>query len=282
MEVYIGNIPSWLSEEDRKSFTAKVRRKLISESEQEGDKGFSGRDSIRIFESFFSIYKTDKKFINMMMLYNFFTKIKKELSSELPAKFLDYLLQMYNYNILQEVKEALYYYNENKISKDIQNYLFALNFDIGDIRICNFTNERLEITEKYLEDIESNITKEIANIERFRESINKEYTSKTLTQEMRLEGKHITKTELYENLFSRYIFNLKKKVLDPFIKNENFRNAVKDVGTSNFEVYDKKIKNDIKFMIGNLIKKFGYTEDSAKEICIYVIDNDLVKQFDED
>ena len=56
MEIYGGVIPSWLSEEDRKKLTALIRRKLIAEGEREGEKGFSGRDSIRLFGEFFRYY----------------------------------------------------------------------------------------------------------------------------------------------------------------------------------------------------------------------------------
>ncbi|HSQ84077.1 MAG TPA: serine protein kinase PrkA, partial [Desulfobacterales bacterium] len=56
MEIYTGYIPQWLSEEDQKKFTAKRRRKIIAESEFEGAHGFSGRDSIKIFNEFYSTY----------------------------------------------------------------------------------------------------------------------------------------------------------------------------------------------------------------------------------
>jgi len=41
--------------------------------------------------------------------------------------------------VLQEVKESLYCYNEERISKEIQNYLFAINFDIGRTERCVYT-----------------------------------------------------------------------------------------------------------------------------------------------
>ena len=69
--------------------------------------------------------------------HNFFTKVRKDLSQIIPEGFLDSLLHMYNYTVLQEVKESLYYYNEEQISKDIQNYLFAVNFELdhGNLQI---------------------------------------------------------------------------------------------------------------------------------------------------
>ena len=48
----------------------------------------------------------------------------------------DSLLRMYNYIVLQEVKESLYYYNEEQITADILNYMFAVNIDPGSTEVC--------------------------------------------------------------------------------------------------------------------------------------------------
>ena len=282
MEIYTGYIPNWLSEEDRKRFTAKRRRKIIAESETEGKKGFSGRDAIKIFNEFYSAYARDDKLINMSTLYNFFTSVRNDLSTSVPKGFLDSLVHLYDYTILQEVKESLYYYNEDQISKDIQNYLFAVNFETGAIETCNFTGEHLEITEGFFEGIEIRLlgaktdkSKRIA----FRKETQKEYTSKTLTQEILLEGCSVAETELYKGLHERYVHNLKEKVLEPFLENENFRQAIKDFDKETFKTYDKRIRDDVTFLIDNLCNKCRYTAQGAKEVCIYVIDSDLAKKF---
>lgn len=282
MEIYTGYIPTWLTEEDRKQFTAKRRQKIIAESESEGAKGFSGRDSITIFNEFYSIYAREDKLIRMSDLCSFFNKLRKEQNVSIPEGFLKSLLDMYDYTILQEVKESLYYYNEEQISRDIQNYLFALNFEIGSTETCKFTGEKLEITEEFLEGIESRLLS--AKIEKdnrlsFRKDTQKEYTSKTLTQEIMLDGKKITETKLYESMFERYVYNLKEKVLDPFLENENFRRAIKDYNMEDFKTYDKRIRGDVTFLMKNICSKYHYTDQGAKEICIYVIDNDLARKF---
>ncbi len=282
MEIYTGYIPKWLTEEDRKRFTAKRRLKIIAESETEGAKGFSGRDSITIFNEFYSIYAKEDKLIRMSDLCSFFNKLRKEQNVSIPEGFLKSLLDMYDYTILQEVKESLYYYNEEQISRDIQNYLFALNFEIGSTETCKFTGEKLEITEEFLEGIESRLLS--AKIEKdnrlsFRKDTQKEYTSKTLTQEIMLDGKQITETKLYESMFERYVYNLKEKVLDPFLENENFRRAIKDYNMEDFKTYDKRIRGDVTFLMKNICSKYHYTDQGAKEICIYVIDNDLARKF---
>ena len=63
------------------------------------------------------------------------------------------------------------------------------------------------------------------------------------------------------------------------ITNENFRRAIKDFDTEDFKAHDKRIKRDVKFLINNLVSKFGYSQQGADEICIYVIDNDLANKF---
>ncbi len=282
MEIYSGKIPTWLAEEDRNKLTAKRRRKIIAESNIEGEKGLSGRDSIKIFDEFFSLHAKSDKMIDMSMLSTFFTKTRKDLHDLLPEKFLNSLIQMYNYSVLQEVKESLYYYNVEQISRDIKNYLFAINFETESVETCTYTGDKLNINQELLKSFEDkilgkNVFKE--NRTAFRKDTQKEYTSITLTQEIIVQEKDISETTLFETFLERYEHNIKEKVLDPFLENENFRRAIKDYDTEDFKTYDKKIKNDVGFLINNLMSKFSYTEQGAKEVCIYVIDNNLAKKF---
>jgi len=282
MEIYTGHIPTWLSEEDRKKFTAKRRRKIIAEAELEGADGFSGRDAIKIFNDLLSGYAKENTLINMSSLCSFFHKLGKEFKNLVPDGFLESLLRMYDYTILQEVKESLYYYNEEQIARDIQNYLFALNFEPGSQEVCTWTGDRLEIDDQFLADIEVRLLGVDVDKERrltFRKDTQQLYTSKTLTQEIMLEGKPIHETELYATLHERYVHHLKEKVLDPFLENENFRRAIKDYDLDDFKTYDAKIREDVSFLMSNLCDKYGYTEKGAKEVCIYVIDNDLAQKF---
>ncbi len=283
MEIYTGNIPKWLDEEDRKRLTAKRRRRIIAESEAEGAHGFSGRDSIRIFNEFYSAFARKDHLINMAVLHKFFTMVHKELSDSIPYGFLDSLLRMYDYTILQEVKESLYYYNEERISRDIQNYLFAVNFEPGTVETCRFTGEKIEITEEFFNALETRfLGAEVYRVHRlaFRRDTQREYTADTLTREIMAEGKAITETKLYQGLKERYVHNLKEKVLDPFLDNENFRRAIKDYDNKEaFKTYDKRIRGDVTFLMSNLCKNYHYTRQGAKDICIYVVDNDLARKF---
>ena len=283
MEIYTGHIPTWLTEEDRKRLTAKRRRRIIDESEHEGVTGFSGRDSIKIFNDFFSAYARKDKLISMSNLKTFFSKWRKDLNEMVPDGFMDSLLRNYDYTVLQEVKESLYYYNEEQIARDILNYMFAVNFEIGSVEVCKFTGEKLEINEDFLRVTEGRLLGATAiqnqRLE-FRRETQKEYTAKTLTQEILVEGKGPRQTALYHTLHERYVHNLKEKVLEPFLDNANFRRAIKDYGSDAFKTYDKRIRDDVSFLINNLCNsKFHYTKQSAKEVCVYVIDNNLARKF---
>jgi predicted Ser/Thr protein kinase len=282
MEIYTGYIPKWLSDEDRKRLTAKRRRRIIADSETEGDFGISGRDSIKIFNEFFSTYAKSDKLINMSDLCKFFTKVHKEVRDLIPQGLLDSLLRMYDYTVLQEVKESLYYYNEEQIAREIQNYLFGINFETGMSVTCAYTGDRLEITEDFLSSVEYRLIGSSASrFQRleFRRETQREYTSRTLTQEIMVEGVGIAQTRLFQDLHDRYVYNLKEKVLDPLLENENFRRGIKDFNEEAFKTYDNKIREDVAYLITNLGRKYHYSEQGAKEVCIYVIDNDLAKKF---
>ena len=280
MEIYTGNIPKWLAEDDLKSFTAKRRQQIIAESEMDGWKGFSGRDSIRLFNEFLSGYARGDKLIDMAMLVKFFKKYCKQDRDILPPDFLESLLHMYNYSVLQEVKESLYYYNEEQIAVDIKNYIFAVNFDPGTSAECTFTGEKLLISEDLFSRIESRLLSDLKNAESFRKDVQRTYTTTTLTQEIMHDGLDVTQTALYQELYEKYVHNLKDKVLEPFLKNENFRMAVRDFDSENFRTYDQKIQDDVLFMIENLQRNYYYSRRGAKEICLYVIDNQLAEQFE--
>jgi predicted nucleic-acid-binding protein len=113
----------------------------------------------------------------------------------------------------------------------------------------------------------------------FRKETQREYTRRTLTQEILVERVPIQRTRLFLDLHDRYVHNLKEKVLDPLLENENFRRGIKDFNEEAFKTYDNKIREDVAYLIGNLGKKYRYSEQGAKEVCIYVIDNDLARKF---
>ncbi len=282
MDVYAGVIPAWLTEEDRRQFSAKRRRALIDESEAEGDKGLSGRDSIKIFGEFVSTFAKDGVLVNVGMLCHYFRDLRRDLGRMIPSGFLDALVSSYNYAVLQEVKESLYGYNEERIARDIQNYIFATNFEAGRIERCVYTGELIEITNEYFDSIERRIVGS-SNDENRRRALRAEtqnqFTTKVLNQEMMLEGRSLVQTSLYATLHDRYVHNLKEKVLEPFRKNDTFRNAIKEYATESFNAVDERVQDEVISLMRNLEQKFGYTDQGAKQICIYVIDQDLAQTY---
>ncbi|WP_035726756.1 serine protein kinase [Eisenibacter elegans] len=281
MEVYTGKIPAWLSEEDLKRFDKKIRKAVLAESEQEGNKGFSGRQSLNIFNELLAKYVKTEKLITMDMVGQFFMK-QEALKDQLPEGFIESLVDMYDFNVLQEMKESIYSYNQSHISKDIQNYLYAINFEEGDKVTCHYTGDTFVIDEDYFYNFEALILGpgvDYDEHDEFRESTHGEYVSTTLAQEIHLEGKTITDTQLYLSLFDKYKRNLKENTLVPYLHNDNFRRAVLDFGTNSFNAYDKRIKQDVSSLINNLQKKFRYTEEGAKQVCIYALDKKLPEKY---
>jgi len=242
----------------------------------------SGRDSIKIFDQFYSKYAKEDRLIGMSDLCTFFNKLDDQPKKIIPQGFLSSLLRMYDYSILQQVKESLYYYNEDQIARDIKNYITAVTNELDSIVDCIFTKVEIHVTEVFLESIENRLLSENADKKRrdeIRNDVLKKFTTQTLSHEIMIEGKDITETRLFQSLYERYVHNLKKRVLEPFIDNDNFRRAIKDFDTEDYKAHDRRIRTDVKFLMDNLTKKFGYTQQGANEICIYVIDNNLANKF---
>ena len=280
MEIYSGIIPPWLSEEDKKKFTAQVRRKLIAEAEKEGQEGFSGRESIDKFGEFLSRYGGKPALINMGNVVDYF---KRQIGSgqrdaHIPPNFIGSLVGWYDYTVLNEVKEALYFYNKKQIREDILNYLCAVSYEPGRKVKCQYTGKEIEVTVEFFKMLGTYIAgREMYDSDAldFAQNVQQRYIE-IVAQD---RDREITETELYKELFDSYVRNLKEKVLQPFIRNDSFREAVKSFGTEEFKTLDPRLKEHVAFMIKNLMKKFGYTDQGAKEICLYVIDGKLAEKF---
>ncbi|OFY38247.1 MAG: hypothetical protein A2W91_18945 [Bacteroidetes bacterium GWF2_38_335] len=281
MDVYSGKIPDWLTEEDIKGFDRKIRKEMLSESETEGRKGFSGRQSLTIFNNFLLKYAKTEKLFTMEMVRDFFEK-STDLKKNIPDGFIDSLVHLYDYNVLQEVKESIYYYNEKQISKDIQNYLYAINFEDGHTVKSDYTGDIIDISEEYFKNIEAiflGTTSTLAERRSFRTDVLSEYITTTLAQEIRLRNRKIHETELFGSLFQKYTRNLKENALAPYNENDNFRRAINDYGTELFKKYDNRLRRDVTLLIENLRKKFYYNEQGAIQVSLYVLDRELSKKY---
>jgi hypothetical protein len=282
MEIYSGDTPSWLYEEDIDKLDSQTKKQIIEESETEGQKGYSGRISLNVFNAFYHMYARKDKPITMEMVREFFANEVETNKVDLPDDFIDKLVELYDYYLIQEIKEAIYFYNEQQIQNDIIDYLYATNIEPGTVKVSPYTGNEIDITEEYFKNFEAlylgvNSTKQ--QREAFREKVHKEYVSKTLAQEIVIENKNITETELYKTLFEKYTKNLKENALAPYVNNDNFRRALQDYHTKNFYSYDETLKKDIIRLIDNLSKNHGYTENGALEVTLYALDNNLSTRF---
>jgi predicted Ser/Thr protein kinase len=272
MDLYNGKIPDWLSEDDQKKFVASIRKKIIMEAEHEGNKGFSGRDSIKLFSDFLSRYKDVSRLITMSQVAEFFKqKIDREIRDKnIPKNFLKSLVESYDFTVMNEIKEALYFYNKQQIADDILNYLCVINHDIGEEIVCKYTGQKIKVTFGFLKMIGEFIAgRTLSNYEvlKLAKDIQQKYVE-LIAQD---PTQKITETQLYQNLFEAYIKRLKEETIS-LLKNEGFQMAVKAYGSKEFETYETRIKDYVVHMIETLEKKFGYTKQGAKEVVLYIIE----------
>ncbi len=283
MEIYTGTIPEWLTDEDKNSLSLELKKQILNDTALEGAKGISGRQAMNIFSQFYNKYSVKQgQRISMDNVIAFFTEENPELKALIPDDFLDALTRLYEYTVLQQVKDSIYYYNRNQIVRDIKNYLYTINFEKGEIVKCSYTDDEIKIEEDYFKNFEAIFLGTVstqAEREKFRKNALKDYISKTLSQEINVENKKIDDTEQLAYLFGRYTANLKDNALAPYYGNTNFRRAISEYGQKSFYTYDDRLTTDIKRMVSNLKKKYAYSKRGAVQICLYVIDKDLAKKY---
>ncbi|TAE18122.1 MAG: serine protein kinase PrkA [Bacteroidetes bacterium] len=281
MEIYAGKVPAWLSEEDLKSLDKRTRKDILAEAETEGNTGYSGRQSLNVFNDFLSKYLKTEKLITMDMVNSYFNK-KERLADGIPENFVTSLVDMYDFNVLQEVKDSIYSYNEEEIAREIQNYLYAINFEDGEQLVCPYTNDTITVSDDFFYDFEAVFLGNFAGWGGrmdFRENVRAEYISQTLSQEIHMEDKRITQTAQFKNLLEKYKNSLKENALAPRLGNENFRRAIQDYGTNSFNSYDTRLRQDVVLLLKNLQQKFKYTEEGAKQVSLYVLDKNLADKY---
>ncbi len=280
MDIYSGRTPSYLDEEDIDNYDLETKKKIIAASEQEGKSGFSGRKSLNLFNNFYSKYSKSDKLINMEMLVDFFKSRDQSDSRQIPNEFIESLQHLYNFNILQEVNEAIYYFNKKQISRDIKNYLFAINFDLDETVKCSYTGDKIKITTDFFKNFEAifvGTTSTIKERERFRNDNHKEYIKRTLAQEISVQGKKIDETSQFKSLFDKYTKILKENALAPYAENTAFKRAILSYGTKKYKKINARIRRDVELLIKNLQGKFNYSEKGALQITLYVLDKKLIR-----
>jgi len=282
MDLYTGVIPEWLSKEDRASLKAEVRKAVLAESEKDGHDGFSGREAIQIFNDFYTRF-SKKRPITMRHLYDFFMDEHRNYSSKIPSDFLKHLTDLYDYEVLKEVKHSMYSFNEEEITKTILNYLVAITHNVGDTFKNPFTNfEEFLVTADFIDIVETHLMGYSAsNYQRtkFREEAVAEYASTTLAREVKVDQKKITETKQFQEMYAQFTKTARENVLEPYVGNNNFRCAIKEFDTPDFDKYDTKIKERVRLLFNTMSEKYGYSGECTKVAVIYVLDNDLHRKF---
>ena len=202
---------------------------------------------------------------------------KKRRDAHIPKKFLASLVDSYDYAILNEIQEALYFYSKDQIRRDILNYLCAVSYDLNDTVTCSETGEEIEVTVDFLKLMASRIAGKDVNEKealRFAKEVQKKYVVSVASKQA-----NVTETELYQELFAAHVRNLKEGALEPFVANKNFPEAIKAFKSDEFAAFDTRLKEHVLHMITNLMKDFGYSEQGAKEICLYALEKKLVEKF---
>jgi len=237
---------------------------------------------LNFFRDFYSSLAKNGKLITMANVSRFFRSLFKnrtELKSFIPNNFIDSLVNWYNYTVVQQIKESLYDYNEERIRKDVIHYIFGVSQDIGRRVLCPYTGENLEITEDFLKMIEDHfLTGDTTGEDRkfYREDTMEEHACR-IAQEG--PSFNIQETDLFKEIYGTYVNQLKEKVMEPFIKNKSFRGAVKVYGEKEFATFDTRIRESVSLMIHKLCDLFGYSEQGAKEVCIYALDTGIIEKF---
>lgn len=281
MELYTGKIPRWLDDQDVINFKKEIRKQVLSDTETEGQSGISGRQSLNLFNRFISRFELKKQSITMLDVMEFI-KNESAFNNQITQKFAQTLFTLYEFNILDEVKEAMYFFNEEKMKRDIKNYLFALNFDAGQLVHCPYTGDTFEVNDEFFQSIEPFLLEDTSShyeCEIFRKQEHITYISKTLSVEMQIQGKSIEETSQFELLMNKYINNLKKSSIAPYENNDHFRRCVEAFLTPEFVKFEPHIQETVQRIILNLNLKFGYIDTSARYIILYVLDNKLNDRF---
>ncbi len=297
MELYTGNIPSWLKPKERKNLGPERIYSILRDRKKEGEEGISGRKAISLFEEFYSKRKKDEP-LDMEDLAIFFDIGSDRLARYIeglrsyddeeegnpkalvPEGFLESMYDVYDNGVLNQIKESLFDFNEERIQKDIKNYLFTLTLDVGDMQTCPYTGEEIGKDRSFMRSLEKVILgdKKLGVIRDYRKGLMKKFVSNTQSYEMGVEGKTIDKTFQFNSLYDAYKNNLKDNVLEPVKGNPNFRRAILAYGTKEFnDAYDKTTKKNTDLLLNNLQKKFKYTLKSAQDLSVYAIDNLFAK-----
>ena len=282
MELYSGNKPRWLTKTDTKSFSsnAYIKKSIIDESSEEGIKGYSVRKSINELSRFLSKHNA-KASITIEDVHEYLAEkvLFDDDAEDFSENFLDALVSDYYYDVLDDMKDSIFSYNEKDMYNDVMDYLVAITSEKdGQIIVSPFTGRKLKITEEYLANKEAKIlgtdlTKEerIESMYRYRKMLARDIAK--LNLESKKISDHIRETEFYNEIIEDYKSNVRKHILDEFFHNDTFMSAIRNYETDKFKIYDDKTRNNVSRLLWNMQDKYGYTLEGAKDVSIEILSN---------
>ncbi|KXB08912.1 hypothetical protein AKJ59_00145, partial [candidate division MSBL1 archaeon SCGC-AAA385M02] len=261
MQIYDGDIPEWLSDIDVQNFVYDVRKSVIDMALEDGEKGVSDRKAIEIFGDLINYYSNDE-YIGIKKMKNYCERVNIDLLEKIPQGFVDAVERYYIYIVSQEIKECMFVRNEEKIKRDLKNYLYSLNYNIGDTLTNPCTSDTFVLTKDWLKKIEMSMFG--AYNDTLRRNVFKRYISETICYE------DIEQSEQFKKLYADYTYGLKSNILKEFQESKSFVQSINDYGTEYFNSYDNKIRKNVDNLITNMVDKYNYTTKSAKEVCRYI------------
>lgn len=262
MEIYTGNIPEWLKEEDKDRFTYDIRKGFIDNSLYEGLGGISDRKAIELFGNLVKYFNGD--LVNFPKLKEYCERVDEGIKELLPGGlgFIASLEKYYVFELVQQIEECLFQKNTEQIKNNIKNYLHSLYYNLGDE--MHIGEEKIQLNENFYEEIESYLFGRSSDQSRhnvFRKYIAEQTANKCSTEE----------TDIFKELYDKYTYGLKRNMATSFVQDENVRNALKDYNSPSFESYDIKTKRKVNNVITNMIDKYGYTQETAVDVCLYIL-----------
>jgi predicted Ser/Thr protein kinase len=288
MDLYRNVIPGYISSGDKQRFTRDLRKKIMGDSINEGVSGVSGRQSLKLFFDFLSRFSNNghglvkDKIIGIGDVVDYFKTQEAVEDIHIPGDFLEDLVSKYDWEVTQQFKDCMFDANEEEVSRQIQNYIFATNYEGSDVSVvCSFTGDTLNVSEDFFRDIEYILLDDEIGSEdqhRFRKIVQSDYLQEILQEGIPL-GK-IKETDLYKRLIEKYSKNLKEYSIVPLMDPDGLEaRAIKEFDTPEFDSYDRKVKDNVNSLMSGLQTKFGYTAEGAKKISCYLLDKELPSRY---
>ncbi len=281
LELFAGVIPDWLAEQDRKRFTKETLKRIRTEFPHDGRRGVSGRDANEHLSRLLGerdriVERNPTDRMGMIRLASFIEDhlLGKGDADLVKPEFLTALRRTYHYDILQQINRSLFQLNLQSIDEEVDDYLFRLSMQDGQVERSPFTGREIIASETEIAKVEDRIGTPPAHREQYREGLRRDLAT------LHLEVGTLTRELLHQQpVFSRvrdaYIANVRSNTLRAHQNPQSLRDAVREYGTDGFRSYPESVQSDARRLLVLMRRAHQYTLPGAKQIVLYVIDNKL-------